>query len=228
MHALGLEYPLPCRMRIALAAHGDHDRLVCGPGFRQRAEYRFGLVLLLLVATFTFMAGGLTGAWTGVAAVLLQGATLDRGAFGRPSSSWPGSPRRGRHGRRTRHRRDSPDQRTGAQRLRGAPQCAPRRTGADRDRVVDRASAPHRRPNGARCALHLRAPRNVLGVRLRSNRRGRVGPLLRAGRESDERLLPLLRVRHPDDGRLRRPHREWKPRPRDSQSSTRSSARSTS
>ena len=63
-------------MRIAPAAHGDHDQLVCGPGFRQRAEYRFGLVLLLLVATFTFMAGGLTGAWTGVVAVLLQGATL--------------------------------------------------------------------------------------------------------------------------------------------------------
>ena len=45
-------------------------------GFRQRAEYRFGLVLLLLLATFTFMAAGLTGAWTGVVTVLLQGATL--------------------------------------------------------------------------------------------------------------------------------------------------------
>ncbi len=41
-----------------------------------RAEYRFGLVLLLLLATFTFLAAGLTGAWTGVVAVLLQGATL--------------------------------------------------------------------------------------------------------------------------------------------------------
>jgi drug/metabolite transporter (DMT)-like permease len=41
-----------------------------------RAEYRFGLVLLLLLATFTFLAAGLTGTWTGVVAVLLQGATL--------------------------------------------------------------------------------------------------------------------------------------------------------
>ena len=47
-----------------------------GSGLRQRAEYRFGLVLLLLLATFTFMAAGLTGAWTGVVTVLLQGATL--------------------------------------------------------------------------------------------------------------------------------------------------------
>ncbi len=45
-------------------------------GFRQRAEYRFGVVLLLLLATFTFMAAGITGAWTGVVTVLLQGATL--------------------------------------------------------------------------------------------------------------------------------------------------------
>ena len=63
-------------MRIALAALGDHDQFVLGSGFRQRAEYRFGLVLLLLLATFTFMAAGLSGTWTGVVAVLLQGATL--------------------------------------------------------------------------------------------------------------------------------------------------------
>ena len=47
-----------------------------GSGIRERAEYRFGLVLLLLLATFVFMAAGLTGAWTGVVTVLLQGATL--------------------------------------------------------------------------------------------------------------------------------------------------------
>ncbi len=41
-----------------------------------RAEYRFGLVLFLLLVTFTFLAAGLTGTWTGVVAVLLQGATL--------------------------------------------------------------------------------------------------------------------------------------------------------
>ena len=45
-------------------------------GIRQRAEYRFGLVLLMLLTTFLFMAAGLTGAWTDVVTVLLQGATL--------------------------------------------------------------------------------------------------------------------------------------------------------
>jgi hypothetical protein len=49
---------------------------VRGSSFRQRAEYRFGLVLLSLLATFTFMAAGLSSAWTGVVAMLLQGATL--------------------------------------------------------------------------------------------------------------------------------------------------------
>ena len=47
-----------------------------GTSFRQRAEYRFGLVLLMLLVTFMFMAAGLTGAWTGVVTVLLQGMTL--------------------------------------------------------------------------------------------------------------------------------------------------------
>ena len=45
-------------------------------GLRQRAEYRFGLVLVMLLATFMFMAAGLTGAWTGAVTVLLQGMTL--------------------------------------------------------------------------------------------------------------------------------------------------------
>jgi Ion channel len=39
-------------------------------------EYRFGIVLLLLFATFVFLASGPEGDWVAVVAVLLQGATL--------------------------------------------------------------------------------------------------------------------------------------------------------
>jgi hypothetical protein len=39
-------------------------------------EYRFGVVLLLLFATFVFLASGPTGDWVAVVAVVLQGATL--------------------------------------------------------------------------------------------------------------------------------------------------------
>jgi hypothetical protein len=42
----------------------------------QRAEYGFGLVLLLLPATFMFVAAGPTGDWARTVSVLLQGATL--------------------------------------------------------------------------------------------------------------------------------------------------------
>ena len=42
---------------------------------RTHAEYRFGLVLLLLLATFVFMAAAPTGAWTRTILVLLQGTT---------------------------------------------------------------------------------------------------------------------------------------------------------
>ena len=94
-----------CRMRIALAALGDHDQFVLGSGFRQRAEYRFGLVLLLLLATFTFMAGGLSGSMDGCGGGAAARRDSHRRAFGRPSRSWPGSPRRARHARRSGHRR---------------------------------------------------------------------------------------------------------------------------
>jgi hypothetical protein len=43
---------------------------------RERAEYRFGVVLLLLLATFTFMMAAPTDAWSRPVLVLLQGATL--------------------------------------------------------------------------------------------------------------------------------------------------------
>jgi drug/metabolite transporter (DMT)-like permease len=38
--------------------------------------YRFGIVLLLLLATFIFLASGPSGDWVAVVAVVLQGATL--------------------------------------------------------------------------------------------------------------------------------------------------------
>ena len=38
--------------------------------------YRFGIVLLLLLATFIFLAAGPTGDWVPLVAVVLQGATL--------------------------------------------------------------------------------------------------------------------------------------------------------
>jgi hypothetical protein len=42
------------------------------------SAYRYGLVLLLLLATFLFLvlAGGFTGRWVSIATVLLEGATL--------------------------------------------------------------------------------------------------------------------------------------------------------
>jgi 4-amino-4-deoxy-L-arabinose transferase-like glycosyltransferase len=42
----------------------------------ERAEYRFGLVLLLLLVTFVFLATGPTGGWARPITVVLQGATL--------------------------------------------------------------------------------------------------------------------------------------------------------
>jgi drug/metabolite transporter (DMT)-like permease len=39
-------------------------------------EYRFGVVLLLLFATFVFLASGPSGDWVAIVAVVLQGATL--------------------------------------------------------------------------------------------------------------------------------------------------------
>jgi Ion channel len=43
---------------------------------RRVGEYRFGIVLLLLFATFVFLASGPTGNWVALVAVVLQGATL--------------------------------------------------------------------------------------------------------------------------------------------------------
>ena len=45
-------------------------------GIGTRAEYRFGLVLLLLLATFVFLMAGSTSSWTRPVGVALMGATL--------------------------------------------------------------------------------------------------------------------------------------------------------
>ena len=51
--------------------HGDEPRIEA-----RVPAYRFGIVLLLLLATFIFLASGPTGDWVAVVAVVLQGATL--------------------------------------------------------------------------------------------------------------------------------------------------------
>ena len=45
-------------------------------GLRRRGEYRFGLVLILLLATFVFLMAGSTASWTRPVGVALSGATL--------------------------------------------------------------------------------------------------------------------------------------------------------
>jgi drug/metabolite transporter (DMT)-like permease len=51
--------------------HEDEDHLDA-----RVPAYRFGIVLLLLLATFIFLASGPSGDWVAVVAVVLQGATL--------------------------------------------------------------------------------------------------------------------------------------------------------
>lgn len=63
-------------------AEGARPGLVSPPFRRERRvetrvpAYRFGIVLLLLFATFVFLASGPTGNWVALVAVVLQGATL--------------------------------------------------------------------------------------------------------------------------------------------------------
>jgi len=47
-----------------------------GGGFAARAEYRFGVVLILLLATFVFLMVGSTSEWARPVTVALTGATL--------------------------------------------------------------------------------------------------------------------------------------------------------
>jgi hypothetical protein len=47
-----------------------------GPNEARMPAYRYGIVLLLLFATFVFLAIGPTGDWVPLVAVILQGATL--------------------------------------------------------------------------------------------------------------------------------------------------------
>ena len=53
------------------AGHEDEDHVDA-----RVPAYRFGIVLLLLLATFIFLASGPSGDWVAVVAVVLQGATL--------------------------------------------------------------------------------------------------------------------------------------------------------
>jgi Ion channel len=67
--------------RVAVA-EGTGPGLMSPSGPRERRvdkrepAYRFGIVLLLLFATFAFLASGPTGNWVALVAVVLQGATL--------------------------------------------------------------------------------------------------------------------------------------------------------
>jgi len=54
---------------------GTDDSLVKAP-FLTRAEYRFGLVLVLLLLTFVVGASAANGAWEQIVTVFLQGVTL--------------------------------------------------------------------------------------------------------------------------------------------------------
>jgi hypothetical protein len=71
---------------------GGHDGLLqertMGDGVQTRLEYRFGIVLVLLLLTFVFLAVGPTGSWTRFVTVVLQGATL-LAALGAAGASRP-------------------------------------------------------------------------------------------------------------------------------------------
>jgi hypothetical protein len=47
-----------------------------GPAEARLSGYRYGVVLLLLLATFLFMTAGLSGKWVPLVTVVLEGATL--------------------------------------------------------------------------------------------------------------------------------------------------------
>ena len=66
---------------MALAAGARLDLLntparAAGRSEARMPAYRYGIVLLLLFATFVFLAVGPTGDWVPLVAVVLQGATL--------------------------------------------------------------------------------------------------------------------------------------------------------
>jgi Ion channel len=59
------------RFDLVTTRHGDEGRIEV-----RVPAYRFGIVLLLLFATFIFLASGPTGDWVALVAAVLQGATL--------------------------------------------------------------------------------------------------------------------------------------------------------
>jgi hypothetical protein len=66
---------------VALAKAARPDPMSPSVARKRRVDtrepaYRFGIVLILLFATFAFLASGPTGNWVALVAVVLQGATL--------------------------------------------------------------------------------------------------------------------------------------------------------
>ena len=166
-------------------------------------------------STFVFLASAPTGDWVPLAAAVLQGATL----LAALAASDVG-PQLWRFaivvvvagmvaalgvwivGLRRRRRGALPAQRAAGRR------------GTGRDRTLADPSRRRGHPHRHGRAVHLRAARDALGVRLRLDRRVHVGAVLRRSRARQHRGLPLLQLRHADHRRLRRPHRGRGPRPR--------------
>ena len=205
--------------RIAWGADIEHDR----PGAR------YGIVLVLLLVTFIFMASGFTGPWVPLVTVTLQGATL-LAALAASEASQRLVPDRS-HRRRTRAgqwRRLAAHRHVDIAGLDVDPEPAPRGRGAGLDRVSPVPEAQGRRAHRARSDLHLRLHRDVLRLPVHRHRRAGHRAVLRPDDERHDRRLPLLQLRDPDDRRLRRPHGcQWH-RAAGRQSSTHSWVRSTS
>ena len=197
--------------------HHKHHREIHGWGAdieRDLPGARYGLVLLLLLVTFVFMATGPTGSWVELVTVILQGATLLAALAAAEASK--------------RVVRVSivivalgvvagilalvtdTDSTRGYANILSLPARGRR---AGRDRAGDVAQAGDRHPHGARRDLHLRVPRHVLRVRLQRDRTARVEPVLRATSDREHRRLPLLQLRDPHDDGLRRPHGRGRARP---------------
>ncbi len=190
--------------------------------------YRYGIVLGLLFATFIFMASGPSGSWVPFVVVVLQGATLlaALAASGASRRLWriavvvvvfalvSG----------TTVWTSGVDSEGGALFILNALLVA----GAP---VVIAIALIKRRVIDIQTVLGALCIYVLLGMLwafiVRRDRRDRVGAVLRGDLDGDGRGLPLLQLRHPDDHRLRRPHRRPVASAAPSPSSKRCSASST-
>ena len=216
-----------CRIRIALPTVGR--RLSTGARFRPSSASRVPLRLGPRVASRDiYLHGrGVHGRMDRCVGGAVARSNAAHSALSRSGLAASGAHRRvGHDGRTCRRCSVSTERRKRARWSRGTAQCAARRAGTGHDRGIDSPSTPHRHPDGARSALHLRAPRNVLGVRVHGDRGFRLGTLLRSRTRTRRAPPSFTFVRHTDNGRLRRPHRRGNSAAH-SQSSRRSSARST-